>query len=148
MTLETGADVTEAQARERSRLYPLWLEQALKFFSVGLLNTALDAGLYFVLTRGLGLGELRTLAKALSYSAGVLNSFYWNKSWTFRSEAGALKTLAPFVFANLLGLALNAGVMHLCLNALGWHELLSLALATGAVFGWNFGVSKFVIFQK
>ncbi len=134
---------------KRTLPYPVWLEQATKFLSVGILNTALDICLYFVLTRWIGaFAAWRVVAKGISYEVGVLNSFHWNKSWTFQSEASTLTTLGPFVLANLAALAINAGVMHVCLNAFGLHEIVSLALATGSTFLWNFIISKFVIFKK
>jgi putative flippase GtrA len=133
---------------KRTLPYPVWLEQAAKFLSVGVFNTALDASLYFVLTRWLGLSTLQTLAKGISYGAGILNSFYWNKSWTFKSDAGTVTAFVPFVLANLAALIINAGLIYLCLNALGLHEVLSLALATGITFLWNFTISKFLIFKK
>ena len=133
---------------KRTLPYPVWLEQAAKFLSVGILNTALDASLYFVLTRWLGFAALETLAKAISYGVGILNSFYWNKSWTFKSDAGTVAAFVPFVLANLAALILNAGVMHVCLNALGLHEIPSLALATGSTFLWNFTISKVLIFKR
>ncbi len=132
----------------RTLPYPVWLEQAAKFLSVGILNTALDASLYFVLTRWLGFSTLQTLAKGISYGAGILNSFYWNKSWTFKSDASAVTTFTPFALANLAALAINAGIMHICLNAFGLHEIPSLALATGITFLWNFTISKVLIFTK
>jgi putative flippase GtrA len=133
---------------KRTPLYLVWLEQAVKFLSVGVLNTALDASLYFVLTRWLGLSTLPTLAKGISYGAGILNSFYWNKSWTFRSDASTVAAFVPFALANLAALAINASIMHVCLNALGLHEIVSLVLATGSTFLWNFIISKFLIFKK
>jgi len=145
---------------KRTLSYPVWLEQAAKFLSVGILNTALDASLYFMLTRwlalryaygysGQGFSTLQTLAKSISYGAGILNSFYWNKSWTFKSDADTVTTtFVPFVLANLAALAINASVMHLCLNALSLHEIVSLVLATGSTFLWNFTISKFLIFKK
>ena len=133
---------------KRTPPYPVWLEQAIKFLSVGILNTALDASLYLVLTRWLGFSTLQTLAKGISYGAGILNSFYWNKSWTFKSDAGTVAAFVPFVLANLAGLAINAGVMHICLAALILHEIPSLALATGSTFLWNFTISKLLIFKR
>jgi putative flippase GtrA len=133
---------------KRTLPYPAWLEQAAKFLSVGILNTALDAGLYFVLTRWLGFSTLPTLAKGISYGVGILNSFYWNKSWTFGSDTGTMTAFVPFVVANLAALAINAGLMHVCLNTLGLPEIPSLALATGSTFLWNFTISKFVIFKS
>ena len=133
---------------KRALPYPVWLEQAVKFLSVGVLNTALDVGLYFVLTRWTGFAAFKTLAKGISYGVGILNSFYWNKSWTFKSDAATVTAFMPFLLANLAGLAINVGVMHICLNALGLHEIVSLALATGSTFLWNFIISKFVIFKE
>ncbi len=125
------------------RSWPNWLAQIIKFSLVGVLNTLLDAGLYWTLTRCLGLGRTAVLAKGLSYGAGVANSFYWNKSWTFRSRAGGL---VPFVLANLVALIINAGVMHVCLNLFYMPEALGLILATLSSFGWNFGASKWLVF--
>jgi putative flippase GtrA len=128
--------------------YRLWLEQAVKFGAVGVLNTLVDLGLYFVLTRWLGLSGLPVLAKGISYGAGILNSFLWNRNWTFRSQASAWKTLLPFVLVNLVGLGMNTGSMQLGLNVVRLPELVSLGLATCLTLAWNFVLSKFVIFRK
>lgn len=133
---------------KRTLPYPVWLEQAAKFLSIGVLNTALDVGLYFVLTRWTGVAAFKTLAKGISYGVGILNSFYWNKSWTFKSDAGTVAAFVPFALANLAALAINASVMHVCLNALGLQEIVSLALATGSTFLWNFTISKVFIFKR
>jgi len=134
-------------ARHLAERCPLWLRQALKFLVVGVSNTLLDAGLYFLLTRGLGFSTRRTLAKALSYGAGVLNSFYWNRTWTFKSQA-SLAALVTFGWVNLIGLGINAGVMALGLNGLQVPEWLALVLATGAAFVWNFAASKGLVFRR
>lgn len=105
----------------------------------------LDASLYFALTRWLEFDSLKTLAKGISYEVGTLNSFYWNRSWTFKSGASTLTTFAPFALANLAGLAINAGAMHICLNALALHEIPWLVLATGITLLWNFAISKFLL---
>jgi len=127
---------------------PLWLAQAAKFGLVGVLNTALDWGVYFLLTRLAGMGELETLAKAISYGVGVFNSYFWNRRWTFRSRAGAGQTLLPFILVNLVGTGINSGVMALTTGLLGLPELLGLVLATGAALAWNFAASKFLVFRK
>jgi len=126
----------------------LWLRQAVKFGIVGVLNTGVDLGAYFVLTRWLGMAGLPVEAKAISYSLGIVNSFFWNRTWTFRSQTSAWRTFAPFVLANLVGLGMNAGGMQLGLNVLHQQELVSLALATALTLAWNFAVSKFIIFRK
>ena len=133
---------------EISRSRPKWLVQAVKFGAVGILNTGIDLGLYFVLTRWLGLGAMPILAKAISYSAGILNSFLWNKYWTFQSRAGIWSTLIPFILTNLVGLGINTGILQLGLKFLRLPELVALGLATLTTLFWNFVISKFVIFKE
>ncbi|MGD0613127.1 MAG: GtrA family protein [Anaerolineales bacterium] len=126
----------------------LWLKQAVKFGMVGVLNTVVDLGTYFVLTRWLGMAGLPVAAKSISYGVGILNSFFWNKTWTFRSNASTWKTLIPFILVSLAGLAMNTGGMQLGLYVLHLPELVALALATVFTLAWNFVFSKFVIFRK
>jgi putative flippase GtrA len=140
--------IVEADLTETSSSRPLWLVQAVKFGAVGVLNTALDLGLYFVLTRWLGLGALPVVAKSISYSAGILNSFLWNKYWTFQSKSGTWATLLPFIVTNLVGLGINTGMLQLCLKIFGMPELVALGLATLSTLAWNFIISKFVVFRK
>lgn len=125
-----------------------WLVQAIKFGAVGILNTGIDLGLYFVLTRWLGLGALPVLAKGLSYSAGIMNSFLWNKFWTFKSKAGTWATLIPFILTALAGLGINTGILQVCLKTLHLPELVALGSATLVTLVWNFVISKFVIFKE
>jgi len=130
-----------------SRL-PLWLKQAVKFGSVGVLNTFVDLALYFVLTRWLGLGGQPAVAKAISYSVGVINSFILNRLWTFQARGSSWATLVPFFLSSLVGLAINTGTLQLCLATFGLPEIVAVAAATAASLLWNFLVSKFLIFRK
>jgi putative flippase GtrA len=128
---------------------PGWLKQAAKFGSVGVLNTLLDLALYFVLTRWLGLGDKPTFAKGISYSVGVLNSYFLNRVWTFRvSDSSSWAALLPFVLSSLVGLAINTGMLDLCLKTLALPELIAIGIATASSLLWNFLVSKFLIFRK
>ena len=128
---------------------PGWINQAAKFLSVGAANTLLDAALYFALTRWFGLGGMATLAKGISYSVGILNSYYWNKIWTFKLESPSNgRVFVGFALANLFSLAINASVMYICINTLAFPEALAWFGATGAAFVWNFLISKFVVFRQ
>ncbi len=127
-------------------MVPAWLKQVLRFGLVGVLNTAVDALIYLLLSRS-GLIPNLVLAKGFSYSVGVLNSFYWNRSWTFKSHVESRRVLLPFIVTNLLAVGLNAGLMHLALVFFGWPEAGALALATTAMFVWNFVINKFFIFK-
>lgn len=148
MALSTQQDY-DGNMKTVLRILPLWMRQSIKFAFVGLLNTAVDLGLYLLLTRlSLCFFDRRVLAKAISYSVGVLNSFIWNRNWTFRSHAGVRRTLVPFVLANLAGVGVNSAVTHMGLNVLNLPEALTLGLATGITLVWNFCASKFLVFKN
>jgi putative flippase GtrA len=122
--------------------------QVFKFASVGVLNTILDAVLYFALTRWLGFAAVPLIAKAISYTAGIVNSYVWNRSWTFKSTTSAKKSFLPFVLTNLFAIGINGLGMHLCLNILRFHEAFSFLLATAITFVWTFTTSKLVVFAE
>ncbi len=115
---------------------------------VGVLNTAVDLGIFFALTHWVAFftGE-PTAAKAISYSAGILNSFFWNRSWTFRAN-NSWTTLAPFALVNLVALGINTGLMQLGLKTLFRSQNAALALATCGTLALNFIASKFIVFKK
>ena len=130
------------------RWIPDWLSEALRFLTVGVLNTLLDAGLYFVFSGWVWvLPAQKVFAKSLSYSAGILNSFFWNRAWTFKSRVDPVRALLPFVAANLFALGINVGIMHLALNVIRVDERIAWLLATAATFVWNFTISKFYVFS-
>ena len=60
------------------------LLKAAKFAVVGVVNTLIDYGVFALLAQVLFVNVY--LAQVISYSCGILNSYIWNRSWTFRSE--------------------------------------------------------------
>jgi len=127
---------------------PMWIGQAIKYSAVGIFNTALDAALYLLLTQWLGLSGLKILAKGISYCVGILNSYHWNRSWTFESRANVASTLTPFVLASLAALGINTLAMYFGLLLFSRQEYIALAMATGITLIWNFSVTKFLVFRR
>jgi len=126
-----------------------WIEQGAKFLLVGLMNTSIDLGLYYLLTRFVvAFANASIAAKGISYASGVVNSYLWNRSWTFQSDDRSWRTFAHFVLTNIGGMAVNAAVLWLGLQLLDLPEGVSLLLATGVAFLWNFCISKFLIFKR
>jgi len=58
---------------------------AIRFIMVGFLNTAVDFAVFSVLLNWLGLNYL--LCQVAGYSMGILNSFIFNKIWTFENQS-------------------------------------------------------------
>ncbi|HMK48182.1 MAG TPA: GtrA family protein [Methanocella sp.] len=74
--------------------------QVVKFVLVGILNTAIGYGLFFVLSYFLNY----LLAVVISHFIGVTNSYLWNKYWTFRTNQK--NQLVEFVRFNAVYLVL------------------------------------------
>jgi len=123
------------------------LVQIGKFMTVGVLNTAIDATAFFALTRWLFLGSLPVLAKGIAYVIGMVNSFFWNRTWTFGDKGNIWRAAGLFTLTHVFALAINAGTMALALNWLGLPEIIALGAATGASFVWNFVLNKLVVFK-
>ncbi len=129
------------------------ITQIIKYAAVGVSNTLIDAAAYFALTRWLWLGTLPVLAKGIAYAIGMTNSFYWNRNWTFKSKdtvsrVPTWKAAFLFTLTHIAALGINAGVMYLGLETFNLNEAISLVLATGAAFGWNFILNKLVVFKS
>ena len=124
------------------------LVQIAKFMTVGVLNTAIDAAAYFALTRWLGLVSRLVLAKGIAYVIGMMNSFFWNRTWTFQSKSHLWKAALWFALTHIFSLGINAGVMAFGLDILNLSEVVSLVLATGAAFCWNFVLNKRIVFKS
>ena len=123
------------------------LSQIAKFMTVGVLNTAIDAGIYLTLTRWLGFGSAPVLAKGIAYAIGMLNSFFWNRSWTFGARGNLWRAAGLFTLTHIFALAINAGTMAFVLDAMQLPELIALGAATTASFVWNFVLNKLVVFR-
>jgi putative flippase GtrA len=74
-----------------SSLLPI---QALKFAAVGVLNTAVAGAVTFLTLKAWGWPSLA--ANGLGYVVGVVNSYFWNRTWTF-SAGTSLGSLGPFL---------------------------------------------------
>jgi putative flippase GtrA len=83
----------------------------VKFAVVGALNTLVDFIAFNVLATLLGVPVVP--ANVLSYSLGVLNSYAWNRAWTFgdrRSEHRRAE-FVRFVAASAAGAGINTALV-------------------------------------
>lgn len=122
--------------------------QFVKFNIVGILNTGVDFGLFYLLTDLFGVNE--HAAKIISYTAGIVNSYVWNTMWTFRKEKKrTLREMALFLLVNLVSLGVNEGVFALCSGPLGIDvNLVNLILASGGAALVNFAGNKLIVFNR
>jgi len=121
------------------------LIQFIKFGLVGISNTIITAIVIWLLLKTLGASNL--VANIGGYAAGLINSFIWNRKWTFESKEKVNKTVFKFMLTFVFSYLLQLGVLYLLLNHLlidtYWCHLLAMAVYTAA----NFILNKYYTFK-
>lgn len=122
----------------------------IKFGIVGVLNTGLDFGIYFSLTRGFDFFQVHYLfAHSIAFVCATVNSFALNRSWTFHSRSQRLlRQYAIFFLLQVINLGFSSLIIIFAINGLGWHDMLAKALASIIVLCWNFILSRKIVFKK
>jgi len=131
-----------------------------KFAVVGVLNSGVDFGILnsLMLITGLASGAAFLAFKSVSVTLGVINSYIWNKYWTF----GAVKStetrreLVSFMVVTLIAVGVNVAGADVIVNVIGAPSGISSKLWAniGAISGagltlfTNFFGYKFFVFKK
>ena len=123
------------------------VRQFIKFGLVGASSTIIDWGIYLVLTRFLGIYYI--MAKILSFSIAVINSYIWNRRWTFRSNnPQKLREFIKFLIIAFVGVVLNSMIMYIVVDFVHLGDLYGLVFASGIVMFWNFLANKYYTFKE
>ncbi len=118
----------------------------LKFVCVGVLNTVIGYGAFFILS--LFLNYL--IALVLAHFIGVTNSYLWNKYWTFQVKKFRPAELVKFNIVYLFALGTNMLILYIAVELLAFDprlgQLVVLPLVTLlSYFGhryWSFHGAK------
>jgi putative flippase GtrA len=87
------------------------------------------------------------LANILGYSLGTVNSFVWNRTWTFEKQSDTGKRFRKFVALNVLCLALSTAILMLLVDWLHWPYGIVWVGTMGFVTVLNFIGNKFWVFR-
>lgn len=120
------------------------LKEFIRFCAVGILNTAVDFAVFSLLT----LWNVPLLAAhCVSYSCGILNSFFLNRSWTFRRLGNIGGQLSRFVVLNLITLTVTSGLLLYMRERWGLPVLSGKLIATGASVILNYTGNRLWVFS-
>lgn len=131
-----------------------------KFSVVGVLNSGVDFGILnsLMLITGLSSGSAFLAFKSISVTLGVINSYIWNKYWTFGAmkSSEARRELVSFMVVTLIAVAVNVAGADVIVNVIGAPHGVSPRLwaNVGAISGagltlfTNFFGYKFFVFRK
>ena len=146
-----------------SRLHPKirFFFQLAKFGLIGTANFVVDLGIFslFVWMTGITEGPAIILFNVISVSIAIINSYIWNKFWSFgersTDEAKIRKQFFQFVAVSVAGLIINTLVTY-TVNEVGnvfaiekttW-TVIAKASASVIVLVWNFVGYKFFVFKR
>ena len=74
-----------------------------RFCAVGLSNTMIDFAIFFIFVH---IGFPVFVSQTVAFSAGMLNSFLWNRLWSFKvCHPVTMNEVLRFITINLLALA-------------------------------------------
>jgi putative flippase GtrA len=121
------------------------ITQLLRYAIVGLASNAVGYLLYLGLT-GMGMGH--KLAMSLLYGVGVLQTFIFNKKWTFGNDDKHGVVFIRYCVSYGLGYIINIVVLLIFVDKLGYrHEIVQgvmiLSLAVMLFF-----LQKYFVFRK
>ena len=121
-------------------------KQAIKYGIVGVGNTVITAVVIWIMMKLLGCSDI--VSNIVGYAAGVLNSFIWNKQWTFHSDAGWMSSAVRFGVVFGICYLMQLGLlMYLNANLSidpYYNQLLAMAFYTVI----NFVMNKFYTFKS
>jgi len=131
-----------------------------KFAVVGVLNSGVDFGIlnFLMLLTGVSSGAGFLGFKSISVSLAVINSYAWNKYWTFDAakSAGARRELIAFMAVTVVAVVLNIVGADIIVNVIGaphgfsaklWANIGAISGAGLTLFANFFGY-KFYVFKK
>lgn len=115
------------------------MTQLIRFSVVGFLNFAISYSVFYLLIRFFPFSALQTYlpaslaegvaaslrlmkipsidaaaANLVGYAAGMLNSFVWNKLWTFKAAQNTRRQAQRFIVTNMACLLLSTAALFVC----------------------------------
>jgi len=131
-----------------------------KFAVVGVLNSGVDFGILnlLMLITGESSGRGFLAFKSISVTLGVINSYLWNKYWTFNTtnSADARREFMAFMVVTLIAVGVNVAGADVIVNVIGppagfstklWANIGAISGA-GLTLFTNFFGYKFFVFKK
>lgn len=120
--------------------------QFIKFGIVGISNTLLTALTIWILMKVFHYSYY--FSNIVGYIVGLINSFIWNRRWTFESNTKVKETIFKFIITFAISYAFQLGNLFLLLQYSKIDpyvcQLLSIAIYTCI----NFVLNKFYTFKK
>jgi putative flippase GtrA len=129
----------------RSSINQLWRLRFSRFFIVGGLGFAVDAGILLLLL-SVGLGPL--VGRIFSAFLAILTTWLCNRSFTFQVDRPArLSEGGKYFSVMILGLLLNYGIYSLFILAFSFSPFFALVFASALAMLFNYSAASKLVFS-
>ena len=121
-------------------------KQFIKFGFVGIINTAISMGTYYIcVPQGMNI----YLASTLGFVLSVINAYLWNAFWVFKgNKEGFKKTIVKFFATYISTYLLHLLLLFLFVDVGGMNQYIAPIINTCLTVFINFFLSKFWTFKK
>lgn len=121
------------------------MEKFIKFGLVGVLNTVITI-IVFNILRFMGIDMI--IANTIGFICGMVNSYFWNNRWVFKSNSKDISTIGKFVIVNMIVMVINNFILILLVQSIGVNEIIAQGLALILTTAINFIGNKLWTFNK
>lgn len=116
------------------------------FLAIGFGSVAIDAGVYFLLTREAKLYYI--VARVISLILTLIWSYSANRLVTFKSKAAFLPSFIKYSIINGASVLTNLGLMFVAVTVLKLPDLVSLVVISGGVSVFSYLSHKHWTFKE
>jgi len=120
--------------------------QFIKFGIVGVVNTLLTALTIWILLKVFYCSDY--VSNITGYIVGLVNSFIWNRKWTFASNTKVKDTVLKFIITFAISYCIQLGNLYILLNYSGIDPYICQILSIGVYTIANFTINKYYTFKN
>jgi len=122
------------------------LIQAIKYGVVGISNTFITFIVITLMMKLLGYSDF--ISNIVGYVAGVVNSFIWNKKWTFSNSTGWKNSLFRFLIAFGICYVIQYGLVMILNKNLTIDHIYNHYIGMVFYTAINFFANKYYVFKE
>jgi putative flippase GtrA len=127
-----------------------WLEM-IRFAIMGLASTGIYLVIMAVLKWGMSMLAMSVklwLLAMVAYLLSMAANYVLQRRVTFRSQRRHREAISRFLAVQLIGMALNSGLLELAVMHLRMSFWLAQFIVCAIVAVWSYGAQKFWVFMK
>ena len=123
-----------------------FFRQLFKYSIVGIFNTIIGLTVIYFFFNILSVNYI--IANIIGYAFGLVNSFIWNKKWTFKSSKHYSKEIVPFMIVFGISYAANLLTVILSVELVKIHPNIAQIIGIAAYSSTNFLINRYWTFSK